>query len=212
MLNLLTSTAIERLRQINGRMWSGSEVASYLPPERSGGASVSLAGAFFAVRYDDGRSPEGQTADERAEWARTTHPTDLYYVGVHGLQDAAPLAGFEASRRATIWILEIQAYRLEHHRLPDSLQLLSLSDSAWCDPYSGKPFRYFPKGVPQEPKEHWMTSEPCIWSPSAELSTDPYSDNAYYRRQPWGSTASARRLIFAEAWDNGYWYPIKNPE
>ncbi len=55
----------------------------------------------------------------------------------------------EAHRRSMILILALQAWRLEHGRLPETLGRLSDSQlSELLDPYSGTPFGYRPQGLP----------------------------------------------------------------
>jgi hypothetical protein len=219
MLNLLTSTAIERLRQMNERMQGVDEIGSYVIPDRDGRLETNAAGTFFSVQYNVEDRRDTQIADERANWLRTTHPTDLNHVGDFGLLAAFTLARFESGRRATIMVLAVQAYRLEHHRLPDSLKSLSRPDLShlMIDPYTGLDFHYFPNGLPENPypPQYWTSRVamadhrlPCIWSQGPELEASINFEGVFFQRAKWGSTQSAPALTYADAWSRGHWFPI----
>jgi ABC-2 family transporter protein len=101
---------------------------------------------------------------------------------------ARDLVEFEALRRGTMIVLALQAYRLEHGKLPDSLdQLADISPNSGnaanlplpihaqpangaffqfvpLDPYSGEPFRYFPRGLPELPKQPDVLSADPDWA------------------------------------------------
>ena len=94
------------------------------------------------------------------------------------------LVAFEAQRRATLLTLALQAYRLEHGQLPESIEAIEgeFFDELPRDPYSGRDFVYFPDGPPEPrgPDEellwenivqhHKMPGrEPCLWSPGVRL-------------------------------------------
>ncbi len=108
------------------------------------------------------------------------------------------LAAFETWRRVTILQLALQAYRLDHGQLPESLDKLFFSnylDEIPVDPYSDRPFVYFRQGIPKpntelEAAEFEETQRlgfsygnlftanrkcvfetPCIWSPGPALRT-----------------------------------------
>ncbi len=82
-------------------------------------------------------------------WLNTTHPMPAE-IGRLGIEAAGELAWFEAHRRATIIILALQAYRLEHGQLPISLDALTgdYFEHIPLDPYSCMPYLYFPNGRP----------------------------------------------------------------
>ncbi len=85
------------------------------------------------------------------EWMRTTLP-DLRWVDEMSTHSVHAMSEFEARRRGTILVLAIEAYRLKHGKLPNTLQYsvgIELKQVP-VDPYSGYEFRYFPDGIPQE--------------------------------------------------------------
>jgi hypothetical protein len=65
------------------------------------------------------------------------------------------LAKLETNRRATRLILAIEAYKLQHGRLPKTLDELvgPYLREIPHDPYTGEPFRYFAEGVPEPLQE-----------------------------------------------------------
>jgi hypothetical protein len=92
------------------------------------------------------------------------------------------LAFFEASRRGTMLVLALEAYRLEHGKLPESLDALVAEyfDKLPRDPYSGRDFVYFPQGFPRprtaleivdydETRPPLRLEIPCVWCTSARL-------------------------------------------
>ncbi len=105
---------------------------------------------------------------------------------------------FETYRRATLLILAIEAYRLQHGELPAALDDLTgdpgtgdaYFETLPHDPYSGRDFVYFPQGIPQprtpietaeleESERSWyrrfsgtiQLGVPCLWSPGMYLLT-----------------------------------------
>ena len=92
--------------------------------------------------------PRWYVRGEKELWLETTAP-NLAYIGRNGIDAANRLAWFEADRRATIVILAIEEYRLDHGKLPKSLDQLEgeYLGAPPPDPYSGYPFVYFPKGI-----------------------------------------------------------------
>jgi hypothetical protein len=64
----------------------------------------------------------------------------------------------ETSRRATRLILALEAWKLQHGSLPKTLDELvgTCLERIPVEPYSGKPFRYFPDG----PKFSFQTNNP----------------------------------------------------
>lgn len=112
---------------------------------------------------------------------------------------------FEANRRATQLVLICQAHRLQHGQLPESLEQgvvdplnytlltgapLKVADKLrqqLIDPYTGRPFIYFPHGISRplhegntehlERRGNWQRSQmkfdlPCLWSPGPDLETN----------------------------------------
>lgn len=145
------------------------------------------------------------------------------------------LAEFEEWQRATVLLLALEAYRLEHGELPESLDALvgTYFETLPRDPYSGLDFDYFPKGIPAPETElektelgrRWygkapiVPEVPCIWSTSASLAVqysqplqtseempEPAEIPYYVRR---GENQGARnRLPDFVAWRLGNWFPI----
>ncbi len=111
------------------------------------------------------------------------------------------LTEYEAGRRGTMLQLALEAYRLQHDRLPTSLNDLVgvYFDKLPTDPYSGNEFVYFAQGIPTPPtsfeakelKESWNDSNAwdpagkhlpvvpgvaCVWCTSAYMLTYNWSD------------------------------------
>ena len=103
---------------------------------------------------------------------------------------ASKLAEFEANKRATTIILALEEYRLDKGALPNSLSDLAghYLETVPVDPYSGKPFVYFPWGIakPSNDLERFQLMQgrghnhpylrpivevevPCIWSTGPDL-------------------------------------------
>ena len=78
----------------------------------------------------------------------------------------------ETNRQATRLLLALVGWRLEHGALPESLDALigSYFDELPRDPWSGRPFRYFPRGTGQGPSlrnaqgQAIGAATPVIWS------------------------------------------------
>ncbi len=111
------------------------------------------------------------------------------------------LVDYEAGRRGTMLQLALEAYRLQHDRLPTSLNDLvgPYFDKLPTDPYSGNEFVYFLEGIPAPPtpfeakelKEYgsgnaWepagqqhvpvVPGVPCVWCTSPYMLTYNWSD------------------------------------
>jgi ABC-2 family transporter protein len=152
LLNILTQTGLQRLREMRS--------AKDRPPERKlAGAFINFClpaiyrgtpPEFFETTQVGYPHPYLRGRDEK--WLETTVP-NLWHVGVNGVNAANRLAWFEADRRATIIILAIEEYRLDHSELPRSLDQLKSEylNNVPLDPYSGCPFVYFPKGIAVPP-------------------------------------------------------------
>ncbi len=81
-------------------------------------------------------------------------------------------------RRAVRLILALEAWRLDHGRLPESLEPLvgTYLDQMPLDPSTGQPFGYFPDGVPEimiylhwsfdedDVSEKLKANTPLVWS------------------------------------------------
>ncbi|HTQ39696.1 MAG TPA: hypothetical protein VMJ32_11755, partial [Pirellulales bacterium] len=147
------------------------------------------------------------------------------------------LLEFEARRRGTMLVLALQAYRLEHGQLPDSLDELKPDyfQTLPPDPYSGLEFRYFPHGLPFNSDDvpnrpylwtaDYVPGVPGIWCTSPYVNAsiehvDTSSDSdekpklkdivAYFQFSWYGPDHEViTPLNSAEnAWARGYWFPI----
>jgi ABC-type transport system involved in multi-copper enzyme maturation permease subunit len=115
--------------------------------------------------------------------------------GPWGGHAAKFIVEIEDCKRGTMIVLALQAYRLEHSQLPDSLDELvgSYLDKLPVDPYSGYSFVYFPKGLP-EPRtpleevelqraqpysSRLQLGEPGIWSTGPQLLAEAVSAYDY---------------------------------
>jgi hypothetical protein len=104
-----------------------------------------------------------------------------------GMQAADELAEFEQRRRATLILLALVGYRLEHDKLPATLSELVdvYLPELPLDPYSGRDFLYFPDGLPraateidaadlaeaQKRSRDMILGQPGIWSTGPNLVT-----------------------------------------
>jgi hypothetical protein len=146
--NLLTQTAFARLTEMRAALGfrPGEEeaprpIAGFCLPRRY----AAVPGEFFQTRA---RHYWEQTRGHEDQWLETTVP-GLESMGVRGVDLARRLAWFETDRRATIIVLALEAFRLEHGNLPKSLYELAGNylDFLPLDPYSGRDFVYFAGGV-----------------------------------------------------------------
>ena len=150
------------------------------------------------------------------------------FEGAEVIED---LGYFESSRRATLLVLALEAYRLEHGELP-ATYLRELQPSYLNplpnDPYSGREFLYFPRGVPRGTSDmdtvdllkgahRWPgDGRPIIWSTGPNLSSIQWYGQAWtsdeqtvdWSRIFYYADNSGRRLSFYQALGRGLWYPI----
>jgi len=94
---------------------------------------------------------------------------------IWGVENSASL---ETERRATRLILAIEAYKLQHGRLPKTLQELvgPYLKEMLHDPYTGEPFRYFPEGVPGlliEPLRYYPGGVPGLLNEPSAAEAGP---------------------------------------
>jgi len=165
-LNLSTQQGLHLLATIRLRMEHGEDVGE---------------SAFRAYRYS---APEyffdGHLSSRMRAWTHDAVMSEIM---------------FETARRATLLTLAAQAYRLEHGELPKTLEPLrehGILGSIPNDPMTGRPFIYFPEGIPQPRTErerralkeytrhrsNWNLASvpfkpeiPCFWSPGVSLET-----------------------------------------
>jgi ABC-type transport system involved in multi-copper enzyme maturation permease subunit len=147
LLNSLTARAMDQMRDVESAMANGVKV----PPQ------------FYTLRY--GFHPE----DARDDWLRQHFR--LLWSSDHGAPEAMNM---ETRRRAVRLVLAIEAWKLEHRRLPETLDVLigTSLDQIPLDPYSAEPFRWFPEGVDvaivpadvQKSDEVVPPNVPIVWS------------------------------------------------
>ncbi|MCR4415728.1 MAG: hypothetical protein NUV77_25220, partial [Thermoguttaceae bacterium] len=108
-------------------------------------AAEQRAAAGQKVIEDDQREPSPMWQQWQREW-----PFVADVVFMDGRQIVRDMATMETHRRATQLLLALHAWRLEHNELPEKLDALvgPYFDKIPADPFTGEPFRYFPKGVP----------------------------------------------------------------
>lgn len=152
-------------------------------------------------------------------------------------------AAFELQRRATLIRLACQVYRLEHGKLPEKLEDLvgKTGEGGWLetlpvDPFSDRPFVYFPQGIPRprteseqieaaedEDRDNSWSERlrpeiPCLWSPGFSLATGTWRRSqdfsapevVFYAWRRWGNPEPiySERLPEYTAWRCGVWLPI----
>jgi tetratricopeptide (TPR) repeat protein len=144
----------------------------------SSGRSLSLVLAENRAGVSLAQSNNGYAIDV-LQLEKTTVP-NLNGINRIGERAAEEIVEFEAWRRGIMLVLALQAYRLEHGKLPDSLAALKgdYFEVLPPDPYSGLEFRYFPDGLPlivTEPRLHTRNAEfvprqPGVWCTSPDVS------------------------------------------
>jgi ABC-2 family transporter protein len=178
-LNVVTARILALLQQLQ------FSLDARQPNETEGYSTVqSLAPT---VGWNDWMMP--LTAQREIEQFEATFPSPAP-MEYFGSVTARNLVEFEALRRGTMIVLALQAYRLEHGELPDSLDKLAedshvngetgeASQKAKgaffqyvpLDPFSGQPFRYFPTGLPELPKQPVVLPTPDAWASSGTDNT-----------------------------------------
>jgi hypothetical protein len=120
------------------------------------------------------------------EWVQTTFPLPLGMGSVRGIDRMAGIC--ETRRRVARLQLAVAAWRLEHGRLPDSLEELVGTElqSMPVDPFTGLSFQYLPDGagaaVPNrnaqaldlwteddESKDTIAAGTPLLWSAGSDV-------------------------------------------
>ncbi|MBI3838668.1 MAG: ABC transporter permease [Planctomycetia bacterium] len=209
-LNLLTATALDRLHEMRETLAGESGVVDFLEPGRSWSPIHDFAVKFNHLQRHDAQSRQ------KVEWLATTY-TVWPGIGASGRFAAAELAEFEARRRAALLLLALEAHRLEHGGLPQSLSELvgPYFDALPLDPYSGHEFSYFPAGLPEpttaleaaqlkDKNVMWriwkrtskvVPGKPCIWCTGQGLRV-----SAQYEGEPperwWGPPEKSDRVVY----------------
>jgi hypothetical protein len=109
-----------------------------------------------------------------------------------GVNIVSAFANLENHRRATLIILALQAWKLEHGTYPKTLDELvgPYLERLPNDPYSGEPYQYYPEGVKVPLPSRGINFElfstakdkPVIWSTSPNLREASPSENEFYQR------------------------------
>ncbi len=127
--------------------------------------------------------PDERDEQER-QWIKTTPPFQAGGLGslVRPLVEAR--LRMEAERRAARLLLALQAWKLEHGKLPETLDALvgPYFEELPIDPYCGKPFRYLPDGLATAIPAHRFMKEaepgrPLIWSTGPDVQYNGNDDS-----------------------------------
>jgi hypothetical protein len=136
-----------------------------------------------------------------------------------GAWQARALASMETDRRAVRLLLALQAWKIEHGELPNTLDELvgPYLDRLPVDPYSAEPFRYFPAGVPiplnLDPHavkpEIFEAGTPFIWSAGPEVKVsnrDEPPPDRYLIRASGGKWREPTSEY--DVWQSGRLFPL----
>jgi hypothetical protein len=116
-------------------------------------------------------------------WSRVREATPLWPGEPDATSFCHGLANIETHRRAMRSLLALEAWKLDHGRLPQSLEEL-LTDRYLerppVDPFWGKLFQYYPKGVQFAFRDtRGKTIEPgmpFLWGPAGQTPDSPWSE------------------------------------
>ena len=217
MLNMLTETAVSRLQQMRDALAGGLGVVDFLPPVQNWKLIDD-----FDVKYDYQHRHFTQSR-QKAEWLATTYTVP----GISFSQAfaAAELAQFETRRRAAMLLMALEAHRLEHGGLPQSLAELvgPYFDALPLDPYSGAEFRYFPTGIPlpespleaaelsdgrlwlpmSQPMSDVVPGKPCIWCTGSRLTANAWTDGET-QDESRGTLEQSKQVVYYTSRENPY--------
>jgi hypothetical protein len=229
-LNVLAHHELTRLQEMREILVKGGGVGYLLPAVPGWESSNQLSGAY--------QGWEPPQFPWRPDWLNAITP-NLDPVERVGVYQSRLLAAFEARRRGTILVLALEAFRLEHGSLPQSLKELAgkYVDRLPQDPYWGGPFEYFRDGLPQPntPREQAQLQYarmatllhpgwPCVWCMGATLAPaswqapgfsfdDPKRPDTYtyYRLRKDYNYWDMTQVPDYLAWARGYYFPIPKP-
>jgi type II secretory pathway pseudopilin PulG len=126
----------------------------------------------------------------------------------------------QAQRSATLLILAIEAYRLEHGALPGTLDELvgPYLTQMPRDPYSGDNFRYYPQGIQRSFTNRWshaiLPQTPFLWSCGQLLlpvTSGQQGDNDQYLRLGWQGVVTSDRYRFPNFVGSGLTFILPGP-
>jgi hypothetical protein len=183
-LNIVTARALRLIQQLQ------YSLDTRQPNEKEGYSTVQ----FLAPTV--GWIDWVWTSQKEIEQFEATFPSPAP-MEYFGSVTARSLVEFEALRRGTMIVLALQAYRLEHGELPDSLD--KLADGRYrsdgyarleappsakgaffqfvpLDPFSGQPFRYFPTGLPELPKQPAVLPTTADWASGTDNTLSNLAD------------------------------------
>ncbi len=166
MLRVLADIGTRRLKDVERGLENGNAVVNNLPNwQQSLNALPTLGSRVYYGPYELGLFPLYATTYLVPE-----------NVGRDGEMVVESLVAFEAQRRATLLTLALQAYRLEHGQLPESIEAIEgeFFDELPRDPYSGRDFVYFPDGPP----EPAVPTRSCCGRTSSSITRCPAANHA----------------------------------
>ena len=217
-LNLMTAASLERLQKFRRQLAEGEAIDAR--PEMWRDPNVENR-SYFLSKYERAYGVELATAEKKAEWLETTHPTDLRQIGFIGMSGPRAWCRYEAWRRSTMMVLALEAYWLEHGKLPDKLDQLKPAyfDKLPLDPYAGRPFYYFPNGISADKLSNVARDDrsyvaqvfpgmPGIWSLGPDLDMEIRTDGGVDVLTPEFRNIEDFRWNSATVWQRGLWFPI----
>ena len=181
--DVITETKIEQLAGLDAPLAPGRYPNSFQP--RAEFTLTTRTGSRIVV-----------TGEALAAWLRTTPMLEPVFTGANY---GRSFDRIKAQRPAVQTQLALLAWRTEHGQLPESLASLlgNPFEALPLDPYTDRPFVYFPNGVEEEiwddggmgmamfgmggmlgeevtpTKPKLVRSEPFIWSPSEQIRYAP---------------------------------------
>ncbi len=139
-----------------------------------------------------------------AWWSRVTQATPLWPSLPDATSLCHTLAHLETQRRATRSLLALEAWKLEHGRLPQSLGELTgrYLERPPVDPFWGKLFQYYPKGVQFAFRDtrgkDIEPGMPFLWGPAQQavgLGCSESSDDSRMAGDVAASRVSLERIL-----------------
>ncbi len=222
MLNLLTSTSLDRLHTMEKRIAKRQEIVHYVATNRWW--NVGYPGYFEVRLARNDWSERNEKAQTMADWLTSTCPRYLDQFGYIGLETASALARFETLRRAALIRMALISWRLKHGKLPNALGELvpEYFSEMPVDPYSARQFQYYADGVPPghvsnvasdfdftwDGSANLVVGERGIWSSGPRLVPTTVIDND--KEKPWYSLREWRGADMERVtiWQLGLWFPI----
>jgi hypothetical protein len=168
------------LRELN--QWTAEQLPAYEHAERE-----ATAGGVVRFIYSHAKGPQGPVPGKGTP-ARVDRTSDtphfgwIYFGFSPGLLEGG-LVRIETERRATRLVMALEAWKLDHGKLPNSLDEVQGKYLAQIpvDLVWGQPLRYFPQGLPFPPRPEAQTppepkvrpGQPCIVAPFGWVTDQP---------------------------------------